>query len=71
MKPSLKEKIKNLFSILLMIFEHYGNDESSYELIKNEFFNIIKMLCLDISPCLQFSILNLLIKYFSNEQNHH
>ena len=71
MKPSLKEKIKNLFSILLMIFEHCGNDESSNELIKNEFFNIIKMLCLDISPCLQFSILNLLIKYFSNEQNHH
>ena len=59
LEPNMMERIKELFLIIQIYINKYCNREDSIYLLK--------LLSLDISPCLQEKIIDIYINYFSDE----
>ena len=60
MYPEMNSKLHNLFGIIQLYIEKHSNDEE-----KN---NLYKLLCLDLSPCLQKKIIKLFYTLFQNDK---
>ena len=60
MSPTMKEKIEYLINIIQLKIDYSNNIE--------EAITLFKLLSLDLSPCLQKSIINVFTNFFANKK---
>ena len=60
MKPDMNTKINKLFETIQLYLEKFNNEEDNV--------NLFKLLCLDLSPCLQIKIIDAYKKFFKKNR---
>ena len=60
MKPEMDKKLEKLFEIIQLYLEKICDEK--------EIINLYKLLCLDLSPCLQKKIIQVYLLYFQNNK---